>query len=52
MNVARDPRWGRIQESVSEDPWLNGAYSSAFVKGFQGAGDGVKCARSLPRAHE
>jgi hypothetical protein len=34
-------RWGRLQESVSEDPWLNGAYSNAFVKGFQGDGDGI-----------
>eukprot|EP00656_Telonema_subtile_P014739 TRINITY_DN17617_c0_g1_i1.p1 TRINITY_DN17617_c0_g1~~TRINITY_DN17617_c0_g1_i1.p1 ORF type:complete len:529 (-),score=105.74 TRINITY_DN17617_c0_g1_i1:56-1642(-) len=42
MNVVRDPRWGRAQESVSEDPWLNGAYSSAFVRGFQGDSDGVE----------
>jgi|EP01043_Picozoa_sp_COSAG02_P033554 hypothetical protein len=34
-------RWGRTQESVSECPWLNGAYASAFVRGFQGAGDGI-----------
>ena len=42
LNIGRDPRWGRLQESVSEDPWLNGAYSSNFVAGIQGAGDGVK----------
>jgi len=41
MNIGRDPRWGRTQESVSEDPFLNGAYASAFVRGFQGADDGV-----------
>mmetsp|Transcript_4933 Transcript_4933/g.14906 ORF Transcript_4933/g.14906 Transcript_4933/m.14906 type:complete len:922 (+) Transcript_4933:43-2808(+) len=41
MNVCRDPRWGRIQESVSEDPWLNGAYAANFVEGIQGSGDGV-----------
>eukprot|EP00039_Didymoeca_costata_P006293 m.88967 g.88967 ORF g.88967 m.88967 type:complete len:909 (-) comp13199_c0_seq1:177-2903(-) len=41
INVGRDPRWGRFQESVSEDPWLNGAYAAQFVKGFQGANDGV-----------
>eukprot|EP00041_Stephanoeca_diplocostata_P002713 m.29340 g.29340 ORF g.29340 m.29340 type:complete len:940 (+) comp13702_c0_seq1:79-2898(+) len=41
MNIGRDPRWGRFQESVSEDPWLNGAYAAAFVRGFQGSGDGV-----------
>merc|ERR1712194_43406 len=42
MNVIRDPRWGRAQESVSEDPWLNGAYSSSYVRGFQGDDDGVQ----------
>ena len=26
---------------MSECPWLNGAYASAFVRGFQGAGDGI-----------
>eukprot|EP01060_Flectonema_neradi_P029100 TRINITY_DN3946_c0_g1_i1.p1 TRINITY_DN3946_c0_g1~~TRINITY_DN3946_c0_g1_i1.p1 ORF type:complete len:738 (+),score=180.77 TRINITY_DN3946_c0_g1_i1:72-2216(+) len=36
MNIGRDPRWGRFQESVSEDPWINGAYASAFVRGMQG----------------
>ena len=42
MNIGRDPRWGRFQESVSEDPWLNGAYAAAVVAGMQGAADGVK----------
>jgi beta-glucosidase-like glycosyl hydrolase len=37
----RDPRWGRFQESVSECPWLNGAYAANFVRGMQGQGDGV-----------
>eukprot|EP00750_Incisomonas_marina_P002966 INCI12791.2.p1 GENE.INCI12791.2~~INCI12791.2.p1 ORF type:complete len:714 (-),score=113.51 INCI12791.2:1394-3535(-) len=41
MNIGRDPRWGRFQESVSEDPFLNGAYSSHFVTAFQGTNDGV-----------
>lgn len=36
MNLGRDPRWGRFQESVSEDPHLNGVYSSTLVKAFQG----------------
>jgi pre-mRNA-splicing factor SYF2/beta-D-xylosidase 4 len=39
MNIGRDPRWGRFQESVSECPWLNGAYASAFVRGMQGTDD-------------
>ena len=35
MNLGRDPRWGRFQESISEDPWLLGAYSSTFLQTFQ-----------------
>ena len=31
MNIGRDPRWGRFQESVSEDPWFNGAYAFELV---------------------
>jgi hypothetical protein len=30
-------RWGRFQESISEDPWLLGAYSSTFLTTFQAA---------------
>eukprot|EP00755_Sulcionema_specki_P014599 Sspe_Gene.57144::Locus_31375_Transcript_1_1_Confidence_1.000_Length_2333::g.57144::m.57144 len=41
INIGRDPRWGRFQESVSECPWLNGAYAARFVAGMQGEGDGV-----------
>ena len=36
INIIRDPRWGRGQESVSEDPWLNGAYGYNFITGIQG----------------
>ena len=36
INLFRDPRWGRAQESVSEDPYMNGLYASSFVKGLQG----------------
>lgn len=36
MNLGRDPRWGRFQESISEDPLINGLYSAAFLEGFQG----------------
>ena len=38
MNIGRDPRWGRFQESVSEDPFLNGAYAYKYVKSFQDRG--------------
>lgn len=40
LDVARDARWGRLEESMGEDPYLTGALSVAWVKGFQGpAGD-------------
>lgn len=36
INVSRDPRWGRIQEVFSEDPYLTGRMGVAYVKGLQG----------------
>ena len=36
LDVARDPRWGRIAESPGEDPWLAARYAEAKVRGFQG----------------
>lgn len=36
LDVARDPRWGRMAESPGEDPWLAAAYAAAKVRGFQG----------------
>lgn len=36
INVSRDPRWGRIQEVFSEDPYLTGRMAVAYVKGLQG----------------
>lgn len=36
MDVARDPRWGRVGESYGEDPTLSSIMSVAFVKGLQG----------------
>ena len=35
VNLARDPRWGRIEETPGEDPFINGEYAFAFTKGFQ-----------------
>jgi beta-glucosidase-like glycosyl hydrolase len=35
-DVARDARWGRIEETVGEDPYLVGAMVSAYVRGLQG----------------
>ncbi len=36
VDIARDPRWGRIAEGSGEDPFLGSAMASARVKGFQG----------------
>ncbi|MBI5646511.1 MAG: glycoside hydrolase family 3 C-terminal domain-containing protein [Ignavibacteriae bacterium] len=36
INIARDPRWGRGQETYGEDPWLAGTLGAAFVRGLQG----------------
>jgi len=36
INISRDPRWGRIQEVFSEDPYLTGRMAVAYVKGLQG----------------
>lgn len=35
-DLVRDARWGRVMESTGEDPYLNGRYAQAQVKGFQG----------------
>lgn len=36
IDVARDPRWGRVAEGYGEDPYLNSIYCAASVKGYQG----------------
>jgi beta-glucosidase len=36
INIFRDPRWGRGQETYGEDPYLTGRMGAAFVKGLQG----------------
>jgi len=38
VDVARDPRWGRIEETFGEDPFLVGEMGVAAVEGLQGAG--------------
>ena len=35
-DLARDPRWGRTQESYGEDPLLNGTLAAALIQGMQG----------------
>jgi len=36
VDIARDPRWGRIAEGAGEDPWLGSQIAAALVKGYQG----------------
>jgi beta-glucosidase len=36
INIFRDPRWGRGQETYGEDPYLTATIGSAFVRGLQG----------------
>ncbi|HET9636524.1 MAG TPA: glycoside hydrolase family 3 N-terminal domain-containing protein, partial [Gemmatimonadaceae bacterium] len=36
VDIARDPRWGRIVEGAGEDPYLGSVMSAARVRGFQG----------------
>jgi len=41
VDIARDPRWGRIVEGAGEDPWLGSVMAAAQVRGFQGGDNGV-----------
>ncbi|MCJ7447089.1 MAG: glycoside hydrolase family 3 C-terminal domain-containing protein [Bacteroidales bacterium] len=41
IDVCRDPRWGRVEETYGEDPYLNGILSCAAVRGLQGSSDGT-----------
>ena len=36
VDVARDPRWGRVMEGAGEDPFLNSRVAEARIRGFQG----------------
>ena len=39
LDIARDPRWGRISEGAGEDPYLGAAMARAQVRGFQGTAE-------------
>ena len=41
VDVARDLRWGRVDETLGEDPYLVSILGSAMVKGLQGSSDGT-----------
>ncbi|MGF0118369.1 beta-glucosidase family protein [Promicromonospora sp. Marseille-Q5078] len=38
LDVVRDPRWGRVDECIGEDPYLVGTVGTAYVRGLQDAG--------------
>jgi len=38
VDIARDPRWGRVMEGAGEDPYLGSVIAAARVRGFQGKG--------------
>lgn len=44
INIFRDPRWGRGQETFGEDPFLTATMGTQFVKGLQGEGEFLKAA--------
>lgn len=44
INIFRDPRWGRGQETYGEDPYLTGLLGAEFVRGLQGDGEYMKAA--------
>jgi beta-glucosidase-like glycosyl hydrolase len=41
LDVVRDPRWGRVEECISEDPYAVGVLGSAYVRGLQSEGVGA-----------
>lgn len=44
VNLFRDPRWGRGQETYGEDPYLTSRLGVAYIRGLQGDGDYLKLA--------
>ena len=41
LDLAREPRWGRTEETYGEDPYLTSRIGVAAIEGFQGAGPGI-----------
>ncbi|HLY59454.1 MAG TPA: glycoside hydrolase family 3 N-terminal domain-containing protein [Terriglobia bacterium] len=41
LDVVRDPRWGRTEETYGEDPYLASRMGVAAIRGFQGTGPGI-----------
>ncbi|CCK28046.1 xylan 1,4-beta-xylosidase [Streptomyces davaonensis JCM 4913] len=38
LDVVRDPRWGRVEETIGEDPYLTGTIGTAYVRGLESTG--------------
>ena len=47
VDIARDPRWGRVVEGSGEDPYLGSVMAAARVRGFQGSGEGLDAGNAL-----
>ncbi len=47
LDIARDPRWGRIAEGSGEDPYLDSVMGAAMVRGYQGNGDSTSIAACI-----
>lgn len=45
LDLARDPRWGRVEETYGEDPYLTGRLGVRYVRGLQGPGPGIGAER-------
>jgi beta-glucosidase len=41
LDITRDPRWGRVAETLGEDPYLTGELGAAMIRGFQGKSAGA-----------
>jgi len=50
LDVARDPRWGRTEETYGEDPYLVSRLGVAAIRGFQGRGPGLGPGRVIATA--
>jgi len=49
INIFRDPRWGRGQETLGEDPFLTGVLGAQFIRGMQGTDDKYFQAIATPK---
>lgn len=47
INIFRDPRWGRGQETYGEDPYLTSELAISFVKGLEGDGEVLRTASCI-----